>query len=79
MRTPRASRPMEWVRISPARRLGYGLLAALLLSIFAGMAWLALTYGRGLLETAILGATLAGGASALFHAITGKEQHKKAA
>jgi hypothetical protein len=77
MRSVRTRR-VEWVRVSPRRRVGYGLLAALLLTLFAGLVSLTLTYGRGLLESALLGATLAGGIGAAFFAIAGKEQRRKA-
>lgn len=79
MRTVRTARPIKWVRISAGRRLGYGLIAVILLFIFADLAsWLMLSYGRGLLESLILGATLAGGAAAVFIAVTGREQRRKA-
>jgi len=73
----RARGQVEWVRISRTRRVGYAILAAALWSVFAALAWLVVRYGRGLIESAILGATVTGGAAAAFFAASGKEQRRK--
>jgi hypothetical protein len=72
-----APRQVEWVQITTSRRIGYGLGALVMLLIFAGIAWLDLQAGKtGLIDTTIMGATLAGGGFAAFFAVTGKEQRK---
>ncbi len=74
MGTPRQT---EWVRISAGRRVGYALLAVLLLLVFAAVAWLDLqARATGMIDMGIMGGTLAGGAFAAFTALIGKEQRK---
>jgi len=68
---------VEWVRISSGRRVAYGLLAVVMLLVFALVAWLDLQARRtGALDMGIMGGTLAGGAVLAFSAITGKERRK---
>ncbi|MEK6851426.1 MAG: hypothetical protein AABY30_02685, partial [Candidatus Thermoplasmatota archaeon] len=55
----------------------FAALAAVLLAVFAAIAWLDLQARRtGMIDMALMGGTLAGGAFALFTAVTGKEQRK---
>lgn len=71
------ARNVEWVRISTGRRLGFAGLAALMLLVFAAIAWLDLqARSTGMIDMALMGGTLAGGGFALFTAVTGKEQRK---
>ncbi len=63
--------------MSARRRLGVGFVAAVLLLIFLTVAWLDLqAHSTGILDMALMGATLAGGGVAAFSAITGKEQRR---
>jgi hypothetical protein len=71
------SQEVEWVLIATGRRIAYGIGAVVLFLIFATVACLDLLAGRtGVVDMAIMGGTLAGGAFAAFAAITGKEQRK---
>ncbi len=61
--------------MSPRRRLGTGILAASLLALFAVIAWLDLqAQSTGMLDMALMGGSMTGGAVARFSAIIGKEQ-----
>ena len=75
MNVPTA-RNVEWVRLSAGQRLGYAGLAAVLLLVAVAITWLVFSTGArpGVIDVALMGGSLAGGAVALWTAATGKKQ-----